>query len=338
MPHTQSKARELLSQNKYVLLDGATGTELEKRGVNVNDSLWSGIAILSHPQTLQDLHLEYLRAGADIIISASYQLSKQAILERGWNPDEIYQKSIDLCYNAQQIHLKETGIHSSIASSIGPYGALLCDGSEFDGKYRGATDDQIRDYHEARLNFMFNDPRVDIIAFETIPKLQEIKVLTQMINKLNANSKHPKDYFFASTCNDDYELADGSNWDDVLQYLNDNADDHLIAVGANCCKLLNTSKIISKIDSALNKASRLLANNVKIIIYPNSGEVYDGHTKKWHIDSHLKTPNLGLEMYRKAREWIQFSNVAIVGGCCRTSSDDTKILKSLIDELSETNN
>lgn len=72
-----------LQQKQLVLLDGATGTELEKRGVPMNSKAWSAEAILSHPRIVQAVHEDYIKAGVDIITVNSFSTARHMLLPAG---------------------------------------------------------------------------------------------------------------------------------------------------------------------------------------------------------------------------------------------------------------
>ncbi|MBE0584808.1 MAG: homocysteine S-methyltransferase family protein, partial [Desulfofustis sp.] len=72
-----------LQQGRIVLLDGATGTELEKRGVPMNSKAWSAEAIITHPETIQAVHEDYIRAGVDIITVNSFSTARHMLLPAG---------------------------------------------------------------------------------------------------------------------------------------------------------------------------------------------------------------------------------------------------------------
>ncbi len=73
----------LLAAQPFVLLDGAMATELEARGCDLADSLWSAKVLLENPQLIRDVHLDYFRAGAQVAITASYQATPAGFAARG---------------------------------------------------------------------------------------------------------------------------------------------------------------------------------------------------------------------------------------------------------------
>ncbi|GME71398.1 unnamed protein product [Ambrosiozyma monospora] len=269
MSTSQSFIKRFKTNPKPLVLDGAMGTELERRGVNVNDKLWSGLALINNPDKISQLYQAYLKAGADIITTATYQLSTEALKERGLNQTDVYDSAIKVGVDSKKAFYADNANDIRqvyIGGSVGPYGAFLADGSEYTGSYRDISQEELAQFHEFRLKYLFESPQVDFIAFETIPKFEEIKVLVNAIKKLNFKSKNPKPYTLSMTCNDGETLADGSSFTTVLQWLNVNADEWLVAMGSNCCRLLHSLKIINTINSSLTNCETLKQNNVKIIM------------------------------------------------------------------------
>lgn len=66
-----------------LLLDGATGTELERRGVEMVDGLWDALATGSRPDVLWEIHADYLRAGSRVVISNTFATSRYVLAEAG---------------------------------------------------------------------------------------------------------------------------------------------------------------------------------------------------------------------------------------------------------------
>lgn len=81
MAYDQLKAR--LDRGERVILDGATGTELERRGVPMSEEAWCGLASLSHPDILEQVHADYIAAGADVITTNTYASSRLMLAGAG---------------------------------------------------------------------------------------------------------------------------------------------------------------------------------------------------------------------------------------------------------------
>ncbi len=66
--------RTLIARCGIVLLDGGLATELERQGANISNSLWSAIKLLQEPDLIEKIHTIYYKAGADVAITATYQV------------------------------------------------------------------------------------------------------------------------------------------------------------------------------------------------------------------------------------------------------------------------
>lgn len=77
-----------LAAGELILLDGATGTELERRGAEMNHAAWCAMATKTHPDVLRSIHEDYIRAGADIVTANTYA-STLAMLEVAGAADEF---------------------------------------------------------------------------------------------------------------------------------------------------------------------------------------------------------------------------------------------------------
>src|SRR3954468_21229061 len=139
-----------------VVLDGGLATELEARGHDISDRLWSARLLLTAPDAIEDLHLDYFRAGAHVATTASYQATvpgfEAAGLDRAAALDAIG-RSVSLARRARDRFADESGLAISdrlIVGSVGPYGAMLADGSEYRGDYDPGVA-MFRDVHAPRM-------------------------------------------------------------------------------------------------------------------------------------------------------------------------------------------
>lgn len=130
----------MLDAGSKLTLDGALATELEARGCNLEDPLWSAKVLLEQPQLIKQVHRDYFDAGATVAITASYQATPRGFRQRGIGEAEalgLVALSVRLADDARREYLAENPEAGPllIAGSVGPYGAYLADGSE----YRGTT-------------------------------------------------------------------------------------------------------------------------------------------------------------------------------------------------------
>ncbi|KOQ82023.1 homocysteine S-methyltransferase family protein, partial [Pluralibacter gergoviae] len=125
----------ILGAQPFIVLDGAMATELEARGCNLADGLWSAKVLLENPQLIADVHLDYFRAGARVAITASYQATPAGFAARGFDEAQsraLISKSVALARRAREAYLAENPQAGAllVAGSVGAYGAFLADGSE----------------------------------------------------------------------------------------------------------------------------------------------------------------------------------------------------------------
>ena len=109
--------QEKLQAGKTVLLDGATGTELEKRGVAMNSKAWTAEAVLACPEIVQAVHRDYILAGAEVITANSFSLAKHMLLPAG-----LAGKFREL--NEAAVHLALQARHQAAESTVAVAGSI----------------------------------------------------------------------------------------------------------------------------------------------------------------------------------------------------------------------
>jgi len=169
-----------LHAKNIIVLDGGLSNQLEDQGFDLNNALWSALLLTDNESELIKAHKHYLNAGAECIITASYQASEKGFIDLGIHPDlapGLISKSVQLAHQAIDEYLQETEnvlTRPLVAASIGPYGAILADGSEYHGNY-GVSDTVLINFHHDRIQLL-DKTNADILACETIPSLQEAQV------------------------------------------------------------------------------------------------------------------------------------------------------------------
>src|SRR5262245_45643450 len=166
-----------LSTAGIVILDGALATELERRGADLRDPLWSARVLLEQPALIRQVHLDYYRAGADVATTASYQATFQGLARRGLGHDDaadVLRSSVRLAQEARDLFWNDEAnrrgrVRPLVAASVGCYGAFLADGAEFRGDY-GLSVTELMDFHHQRLHVLALSG-ADLLACETVPCL-----------------------------------------------------------------------------------------------------------------------------------------------------------------------
>jgi len=287
----------LLEEGQPIVIDGGLATQCESMGCNIDGDLWSGVLLRDDPQALVAAHRAYLDAGARIIATASYQASRRGFMADGSNADEadvLIASSVTLAAQARSEFMRDNPDADLplVAASIGPYGAVLHDGSEYTGEYDISVN-ELRAFHRERLAVL-DAGDADLLACETIPSGMEALVLSEIL----VDARRPG--WISFSCRDDTHLADGTPLAEAAGRFANHPN--VLAVGVNC---VSPELVLPLID-----VLRAAAPQKSIVVYPNSGEVYRSEDNAWLGTA---TP---LQCERAVREWIS-GGAQLVGGCCR---------------------
>lgn len=311
--------QRFLDEQGFVVLDGGLATALEAAGHHLDSALWSARLLLDAPDALRAAHIAYLEAGADCITTGSYQASFEGFAAAGLGAREaesLLRRSVDLALDAKRTFW-ERGVEPAgrlepiIAASAGPYGAFLADGSEYRGRYRVGREGLV-DFHRRRLHVLADTP-ADLIAFETIPSLDEAMVIAELLGDL------PQTWAWITfSCGDEKRLWDRSRLSDALRAVGSLAN--LAGVGVNCSSPRHVTSLIEEMRSLTDRP---------MVVYPNSGESYDARSRGW-----VGKP-AGPEWLEGAREWYAHGARAI-GGCCRVGPGTIRRLRAELERSRDT--
>ncbi len=217
-----------------LVVDGGLGTLLTDRGADVAAPLWSAQTLLEQPDAIFAAHRDYFAAGADVAVTASYQVSETGFASVGRDAREarrMLARSVELAARARD----EAG-RGWVAASVGPYGASLADGSEYRGD-DGLTVAELRAWHHDRLHLLA-DSGADLVAVETIPSLREVDALVAELEGAGIRA-------WIAVTPDDGRLRTGEPLADAFGLAA--ASDRVIAVGVNCCP---PEQVLTAVESA----------------------------------------------------------------------------------------
>jgi homocysteine S-methyltransferase len=282
------------------LLDGGFATELERRGHDLSDDLWSARLLRDDPDEIVATHLAFFRAGARVATTASYQASFEGFARHGMPAGEaeaLMRASVQLARVAGALAEAEDGVRRVVAASVGPYGAVLADGSEYSGDY-GVSDGFLRGFHRPRMAVLA-DSGADLLALETVPSEQEAAVLLELLDEMPPGTSA----WLAMTCADGRRTRRGEDVAAVFGLAS--ASDRLVAVGVNCTAPEHVTALIGSAVEGSGKPA---------IAYPNSGEGWDATTRSWAGPGAVVDAVL-------AAQWVA-AGATYVGGCCRVGSAD----------------
>jgi homocysteine S-methyltransferase len=290
--------------NGVRVLDGGFASELEHLGADINGPLWSAHVLEESPEKIIAVHRAYIEAGADIIETASYQVSRMGYAEFGLSrerADAALLQSVALAREAAS-SFREAGSTFQdrrilVAASLGPYGAALHNGAEYHGNYTCTFNDLI-EFHAERIQILANATGrevPDLLAFETLPSLAEAEAIGQAL------APHPElAVWFAFTCRDEQHVAHGETLRQCAKAVA--AFPQTVAIGVNCTHPALIPALIAELREASDKP---------IVVYPNSGEGWDAQHRCWTGTSDPAAYAI------KAAEWFA-AGAQIIGGCCRT--------------------
>lgn len=285
---------------EVTVLDGGLATALEERGHDLSDSLWSARLLADAPAEITATHLDFFRAGAQVATTASYQASFEGFAQSGYDrrqTTELLTESVRLAQRARDEYVAESDGRPAgewlVAASVGPYGAMRADGSEYTGAY-GVGDDVLREFHRPRLEVLAEaDP--DLLAIETIPSVQEAVVLLDLLAEMPASTRA----WLSLTCADGRRTRRGEPVDQVFGLVRD--EPRVVAVGVNCTAPEHVEELV---------AAAARCSGKPVVVYPNSGETWDPVARSWRSD--------GAQGFEPATVtgWVA-AGARWVGGCCR---------------------
>ncbi|CAB0037334.1 unnamed protein product [Trichogramma brassicae] len=304
------------------VIDGGFSTQL---AVHVGDTidgdpLWTSKFLCTNPDAVYSTHLDFLKAGANIIETCTYQASIPGFVDHlklsQQDSADLIKKAVVLAKKAVSDYKKTINSDSDVANkeplvagSVGPYAAYLHDCSEYTGGSYAKNEnmDSIVEWHKPRLEILISSG-VDLLAIETIPCAKEAQALVEYLKRY----PEAKAWVAFSCKNDGKSIVDGSSFKETaLQLYRRSKPGQLIGLGANCIPPKDTTPLLKSL------SQRETGVFIPLVAYPNSGETFCTETGKY-VKSCLHYPP---EEFVK--EWLDLG-VRYIGGCCRTTTDDIK--------------
>lgn len=282
-------------------IDGGMSTELEQQGCTLEGSLWTAQALLDNPALIESAHKAYVDAGAGVVITASYQISRAGFAENGHtsgDADRALRSSIEVARKAV------AGTNTLVAASVGPYGAILHDGSEYKGNY-GKTLEELRAFHAERLDVLVS-AHPDLLAIETIPDALEAAAL------IAALAEFPGAIAWMSfSLGPDGKLWAGQSLTEAAQIAA--SSPAIVAIGVNCVDPALVSAAIAEIRTV---------TDLPVVIYANGGGT-------WNADSGLWQNAAADSLVAFSADWIK-QGATLIGGCCGTHAGDIRQLAAAL--------
>ncbi|WP_406407275.1 homocysteine S-methyltransferase [Streptomyces sp. NBC_01643] len=285
-----------------VLLDGGLSNQLEAQGCDLADELWSARLLLDEDRQIEAAHRAYVRAGAQVLITSGYQATFEGFARRGIGRDraaELFARSVELARRAGGATDREIWV----AASVGPYGAMLADGSEYRGRY-GLSVRELERFHRPRIEALAA-AGPDVLALETVPDVDEAEALLRTVEGCGLPV-----WLSYSVAGD--RTRAGQPLETAFGLVA--GQERVVAVGVNCCDPADA-------DRAVEMAAEVTGKPV--VVYPNSGERWDAEGRVWTGGATFDPD--------RVRGW-QAAGARLVGGCCRVGPGSIAKLAELLEE------
>jgi homocysteine S-methyltransferase len=297
---TPTSFADALAQG-VVPLDGGLSTELEAAGHDVSTSLWSARLVEQDPAAVVAAHARFFAAGARVATTASYQVSAEGFVAAGLDAaaaERSLRRSVALAQDARD--RSAPSAQAWVAGSVGPYGAVLADGSEYTGAYAGPGRldlDALRRFHRPRLQALA-DAGADVLACETLPAALEVEALLLELAAVDV----PAWVSLTTVVDADGTVRTrrGERAEDVFAMVRDAPT--VVATGVNCLAPADVAPAVA--------AAR--TSGLPVVVYPNSGERWDAAARSWEGDPRLSPADV--------QRWVD-GGARLVGGCCRVGPE-----------------
>ncbi|GAA2664867.1 homocysteine S-methyltransferase [Streptomyces aculeolatus] len=281
-----------------LVLDGGLSNQLEAQGCDLRDALWSARVLAEEPAQIEAAHAAYVRAGADVLLTASYQATFEGFARRGTGRQEAARLLTSSVTLARRV-ADEAPRPVWVAASAGPYGAMLADGSEYHGRYGdGVGVAELTRFHRPRLEVLAA-AEPDVLALETVPGTAEAEALLRAAAGLGVPA------WLSYTVAGGRTRA-GEPLADAFALAAD--EPGVAAVGVNCCAP-------EDVPYAVETAARVTGKPV--VAYPNSGEGWSAGTRTWRGPGSFDPA--------AAPGWRR-AGAAALGGCCRVGPESIAAL------------
>ena len=295
-------------RDPFTVIDGGLSTALELLGADISGPLWTAQTVIDDPALLECAHRSFVEAGADIIATASYQCGTKQFESIGLSAKEARNALASTTTIARRT---VEGTSVAVAASVGPFGASLANGSEYNGRY-GVEWQTVEDYHREKLAILV-DSGSDLIAIETIPLADEALLIAEILEELGAPPA-----WFSFGFADETQTYGLDAVDKAVLSIAGYAD--LVAIGMNCTHP-------RYVDSLLASMSELVSG-IPLIVYPNHGREWDAVARCWIGDS------MSISAIETVKRWVNLG-ARLIGGCCGIGPEDIAHLVNLVSNFPE---
>ena len=286
-----------LASGKPVLLDGAMGTELDRRGVRTYLPLWSALGLIERPEVVREIHRDYAAAGAEILTTNTFRTTRRTIIRAGRDPDEVNELN-KLAVRIAREGATEAGREVLVAGSIAPLED--CYSPDL------SPDPETAFLEHREQAALLVAAGADFLMIETMPLVAEAEAAAR------AALETGLEVTVGFVLGDDGRLLSGESLASAVEILGRFS---IAAFFVNCSAPAMISKGIAELRG-------LTAHPVGG--YANLGTVEE--TVGWSADESFT----GERYAAGAQAWLE-TGARIVGGCCGTRPEHIAALRSRLD-------
>jgi len=290
----------LLAQRSVLILDGAMGTELERRGVDIGLPLWSANALVHAPEVVQQIHEDYITADADIITTNTFRTNRR-VFQRAGIADRSFELTARAVECAQLARARFPDRTILIAGSVAPVEdcyrpELVPSIAELEDEHGEQTE------RLARLG-------VDVLLIETMTTIREA------VAACTAARATGKEVVVSFTCRKDGTLYGGEPLSEAVSAL---ALLQPTMLSLNCISPRHLTPLIRQLNDLLSQ----LQPRSPFAVYANVG--------KPDVREGRMTRDVNEEEYAAFAQQWRALGASIIGGCCGTTPDDIRRLSTVL--------
>jgi homocysteine S-methyltransferase len=282
-----------LADPRPILLDGATGTELERRGVDTSTPIWSAMALLDSPQLVEQIHRDYLDAGAEVIITNTFRTHRRNLEKMGMGDEAA--RLTALAVAIAQKAIRASGRQAFAAGSMAP----LEDSYSANALPREVY---LAEHTEMARNLAAAG--VDLLLVETISTIREAEAAAQAAHATGLP------YGISFICKVDGRMFSGESLADAVKAVDKHSPNFL---GINCSAAPTLHAALAQLSAA---------TALPISVYANPSETED--YIHWG-ESEAVAPQVYAEY---AQRWLE-EGAHLVGGCCGTGPEHIAAIHNL---------
>jgi homocysteine S-methyltransferase len=299
-PGVQFTATQFYDNGKTLILDGALGTELMHRGIDLPLPLWSAEANATHPEVVLAVHKEYAAAGANIITTNTFRTTPRSYRNAGYSGNHARRLARDRMQRAVELAQQASQGRLMVAGSIAPLEDCYLPGL--------APEKNIAEEEFAELCLWLDEFGADIILFETMGNAHEIEGALAAAQEIN------RPIALSLLLKDEITLFDGTKAVKIFRLAREKG---ITVMLANCAP-------VDIIEFGIETISKHWSGPWGV--YPNLG--ISMPERSGHIEAYI-TNSRFIQQVKHYKN----KGAAIIGSCCGSTPAHTELIARTLRNL-----